>query len=137
MAYFEKIQGILHLSEDETFKFCEDVRKMFLEPKPSLNTIFMNILGYAGPRPDPKTVSQKIARQLAEKNKGAQVIKKQSSDKNFFQRIKTNINKRREEPEKSQRVSPDTLRKCPHGVVYYKTCAICNPERFKMENNMD
>lgn len=27
--------------------------------------------------------------------------------------------------------------KCPHGVPFYQTCAICNPDKFRIDNGSD
>lgn len=36
-----------------------------------------------------------------------------------------------------QRVSPEKMAHCPHGVPLFKVCAICDPEKFREMNGFD
>ena len=88
-----------------------------------------------------KIVEQKIAdeREISKKN----VDRFMQEEREKRNRVKSPTNKNLKENYNDERFKNDPreyvkgIRKCPHGLPYFKTCAICDPEKFRSENGTD
>ena len=153
------------MNELDALKFCDEVRTMFFNPKPTEYQIYEAIETYKGQSLKPQDIAKRIAEKRREEfqsrknkkrvyySKSSKTSKKSTeSESGLISKPKAPKRKKRRIPKKKTtakekysrfryphdpRDYQENVKKCRHGIPKYQICGICNPDEFRKETGLD
>jgi hypothetical protein len=153
MGATARIAKHLGISSTEAAQYCEQVRLLSgLGSKLSYQTIFMHMLTIKHPKPTPEELAdavrhtkhhpiqaQKQQRKLPGPQEKVSIYERFDGSGGFGQHEPSPMSAglTRRSLYDRQRVLPERLEHCPHGVPKGQICAICNPREFRQMTGID
>lgn len=122
MATTDDIAKLLNISVDNAGQYCLDVQK-FCTFKVRYKIIEKYLMKYKNETLTPEELAMRIRIGMQDSLRPIHSYKEEANKQTTDNR----------EPQNCQNGSD----KCEHGVPLFRTCAICNPDKFRFETGID
>ena len=129
-----RIAARLHTGEAQALQFCVSVQKHFAAGEAPSIKVIAAFLDQHGPvQASPEDIAQQIRAARAQRPKKRSrlqdgvVGRSPSRESDVFTPLIAH----------DPRPYTEDFDKCPHGILKFKKCAICDPEGFRLEHGWD
>jgi len=144
MSDLEKIASLLGLGTSQAYQFCLCIQKRFKQA-PSFKSIASCLEKFSpANRTEDNVVATLQSSKYKQPSKPKQYVRKPRSRSGGWHTKSEGGFTDREEPESyspifahDPRKHQEGLEKCPHGVLKFQPCAICDPEKFREQTGID
>ena len=132
--HIRRIAARLRTGEAQALQFCVSVQKHFTSSEPPSFKVIAAFLDQHGHLPaSPEDIAQQIRAARAQRSKRRSrsqdgvIGRSPSRESDVFTPLIAH----------DPRPYTEDFDKCPHGILKFKKCAICDPEGFRLEHGWD